>query len=89
MTEVFFDWLASLYKSEPKDDIDPFSWKCVCGHKWHFNKWQLLRMFLFKNYTYTCPQCHRKSRYRMITHVIRDKNSKEIDKHNRMLEQCW
>ena len=83
---MFDEWYASLFKSPPREDIDPYQWKCVCGYKWKFNKFQLLRMFLFKYYTHTCPQCQRKSRYRMVSHVVRDINTKDIIEHNRWLE---
>jgi hypothetical protein len=43
-------------------------------------------MFLFDDYTHTCPQCQRQSRYRMITHVVREIDTDEIKEHNRCLE---
>ena len=86
MTDVFWEWFCSLFPEEEKEVIDPYTWRCVCGHTWKFSKWQLLRMFLFENYTYTCPQCQRKGLYRMSTHVVRDIDTDEIKEHNRWLD---
>ena len=86
MKDVFWEWYCSLFKPELKQEIDPYTWRCVCGHTWKFSKWQLLRMFLFKTYVYTCPQCHRKSRYRMVSHVARETDTEEIRENNRWLD---
>lgn len=88
MSSRFFswEWYCSLFPSKPKKEIDPFLWRCACGHKWKFNKLQLLRMYLQKNYIYTCPQCQRKMTFRMITHVVKDIDSEWVKDHNRWLE---
>ena len=77
MTDIFWEWFCSLFPAQEKEVIDPYQYRCICGHKWKFNKWQLLKMFLFENYTYTCPQC---------THVVRDIDTEEIKEHNRWLD---
>lgn len=81
-----WEWYCSLFPSKPKKSIDPFLWRCSCGRKFKFNKLQLLRMYLQKNYIYTCPHCQRKSTYRMITHVVRDIDPEWIKEHNRWLD---
>lgn len=83
---MWWRWLCSLYPPHKSQSIDPYRWRCSCGHTWKFNKLQLLWMHLFDDYIYTCPQCHRKSRYRMISHVVRDMDTDEIRENNRWLE---
>ena len=83
---VWWDWFCSLFETQEKADIDPYTWMCKCGHRWRFNKWQLLRMFFFEDYIYTCPHCQRKSRYRMITHVVRESDTDYIRENNKMVE---
>lgn len=85
MSKVWWEWYCSLFKGKDKKEIDPYTWRCVCGHQWKFSRLQLLRMFLFDDYIYTCPQCHRKSRYRMITHIVREIDTEEIKENNRCL----
>lgn len=86
MSNVYWEWLCSLYKSREKTTIDPYLWRCPCGHTWRFNRLQLLWMFLHEDYVHTCPQCLRKSRYRMITHTVRETDTEEIRRYNRGLE---
>ena len=81
-----WEWWCSLFPSQKKEEIDPYTWFCKCGHRWRFNKFQLLLMFLFEDYVYTCPQCQRKSRYRMVTHVVRETDTDEIRENNRWLD---
>ena len=84
---VWWNWYCSLFKAQKKADIDPYTWSCKCGHRWRFKKWQLLLMFLFEDYIHTCPQCQRKSRYRMISYVTREKDTESIKENNKMVEQ--
>lgn len=42
-------------------------------------------MFLHDDYTYTCPQCMRQSRYRMITHVVRETDTDKIRENNKWI----
>ncbi len=88
MTERFFswEWWCALFPSKPKKEIDPFVYTCSCGYKWRFSKFQLLRMYLSRNYIHTCPRCLKKSTFRMITHVVRDIDSEWVKDHNRRLE---
>lgn len=85
ISDVFSEWYASLFNIRHKV-IDPFHWSCSCGYTWKFSKWQLVMMLLKDDYVHTCPQCQRKSRYRMISHVVRDTPTDEIIKHNKMLK---
>ena len=82
---MWWEWYCSLFPSKAKDEIDPYLWRCKCGHTWKFNKWHLLRMLFFEDYIYTCPQCLRKSRYRMITHIVRETDTREIIENNKRL----
>ena len=83
---MFWEWYCSLFPRDNHKEIDPYLWRCPCGYSWKFNKLQLLRMYLTGEYIHTCPQCLRKSRYRMITHVVREIDTEEIKKHNQMLK---
>lgn len=83
---VWWEWFSSLFKAQEKEEIDPYTWLCKCGHTWKFSKWQCLLMLFFEDYIYTCPQCQRKSRYRMITHIVRESDTESIKENNRMLE---
>ena len=84
--DVWWEWFSSLFPSYEADEVDPYTWTCIhCGYKWRFNKLELLKMFLFDDYTHTCPQCQWQSRYRMITHVVREIDSDEIRENNRWL----
>lgn len=85
MSDMFWEWYSSLM-SMRKKVIDIYLWRCSCGYTWKFSKLQLLKMFLKDEYIHTCPQCQRQSRYRMITHVIRDTPTDEMIEHNKMLE---
>lgn len=82
---MIWEWLSQFYSYE-SPDIDPYLWRCSCGHTWRFNKLELLKMFLFPDYTHTCPQCQRQSRYRMIKHIVREIDTDKIREHNRCLE---
>ena len=86
MSDIFWEWFCSLFPAQEKEVIDPYEYRCQCGHKWKFSKWQLLKMFLFENYVYTCPQCHRKSLYRMVTHVVRETDTEAIRENNKWLD---
>ena len=86
MRDVYWEWFCSLFPSYKSEDIDPYTWVCHCGRKWKFNRIQLLRMYLFKNYIYTCPQCQRQGTFRMLCHVVRDIDSDEVKQNNRMIE---
>ena len=86
MRDMFWEWLCSLTQSQKTIDIDPFVWRCQCGYKWKFSKWQLLKMFLSDYYVHTCPNCQRKSRYRMVSHVARETDTEEIRENNRWLD---
>ena len=83
---MWWRWLCSLYPSYKSEEIDPYVWRCSCGYVWKFNKLQLLWMFLFEDYTHTCPQCQKQSRYRMITHVVRETDTEKIRENNRCLD---
>lgn len=85
MTDVWWEWFCSLFPPHHSEEVDPYLWTCECGFKWKFNKWQLLKMYLFNNITFTCPRCQRQGNYRMITHVVRDIDTDEIKEHNRRL----
>ena len=82
---MIWEWLSQFYHYE-SPDIDPYTWRCSCGHTWRFNRLELLWMFLFNDYTHTCPQCQKQSRYKMITHVVREIDNDKIREHNRGLE---
>lgn len=87
MSKVWWDWYCALFKQVKKSEsVDPYTWRCHCGYTWKFNQLQLLIMFLFDDYIHTCPQCHRKSRYRMITHVVREIDTDKIRENNRWLK---
>ena len=86
MSMFSWEWFCNLFPHNRSESIDPYQWRCSCGHTWKFNKIQLLRMFLFDDYTHTCPQCQRQSRYRMITHVVREIDSEKIKRNNRWLD---
>ena len=81
-----WEWFCSLFPSSKREEIDPYTWKCKCGYEWKFNKLQLLLMFLRDDYTFTCPYCLRQSRYRMITHVVRETDTEKIRENNRWLD---
>ena len=84
----FFSWeyYCSLFPKKSEEIIDPKEWRCSCGYRFKFSRWQLLRLYLQDKYVFTCPQCLRKSTYRMITHVVRDIDSDEIKDNNRWLK---
>ena len=86
MSKMYWKWLSSLYHSTSKQVIDPYTWRCKCGYSWKFSKLQLLWMFIHNDYTHTCPQCFRQSRYRMITHVVRETDTEKIRMNNRLVE---
>ena len=86
MSRVWWEWYCSLFPVDKKREIDPYTWRCKCGHTWKFSKFKLLLMFLFEDYVYTCPQCHRQSRYRMITHVVRETDTDKIRRNNRWID---
>lgn len=82
----WWKWYCSLFPSRRYEEVDPYLWQCQCGYKWRFSKIQLLHMYLTGEYIHKCPQCQRKSRYRMITHVVHELDTDEIKEHNRCLE---
>ena len=86
MRDMSWEWLCSLTQPQEREVIDPYQYRCLCGYKWKFSWWQLLRMFIFGDYIHTCPQCQRKARYRMITHVVRDIDTEAIKENNRWLD---
>lgn len=88
INEMFEKWYASLYSIHHKV-IDPFRWRCACGYSWKFSRWQLILMLLKDDYVHTCPRCQRKSRYRMISHVVRDLPTEEIIENNKLLEDNY
>lgn len=83
---MFWEWYCSLFPSTPRQEIDPYKYHCKCGYSWKFTWWQLLLMYLFEYYTHTCPQCQRKSRYRMIRYVARVSDTEKIRENNRWIE---
>ena len=52
--------------------IDPLQRKCKCGHTWHFNKLDYIRMILFNKIVINCPVCHRKHYYRLVYHAVEE-----------------
>lgn len=83
---MWWRWFSSLFPHRKQQDIDPYQWKCTCGYVWKFGKLELLYMHLFDDYTHTCPQCQRQSRYRMISHVVRETDTQKIRENNKILE---
>lgn len=86
MSSVWWEWYCSLFPSTNPPSNDPSIHRCVCGHTFKFGWWQLLRMYLFEYYVYTCPQCQRRSRWRMIRYVVRTGDTNEIKRNNRWLD---
>lgn len=83
---MYWEWFCSLFRTKERQTIDPYLWRCSCGFTWKFSRFELLWMFLHDDYTFTCPHCQRQSRYRMITHVVRETDTDEIREHNRWLK---
>ena len=83
---MYWEWFCSLFPHRKVQDIDPYEYRCTCGYRWHFTWWQLLWMHLFEDYIHTCPQCQRKSRYRMLSHVVRENDTEEIRENNRWID---
>ena len=69
---VYWEWFCSLFPSYTAPIVDAELQKCECGHTWHFNKLDYIRMILFNHITVTCPQCHRKHYYRLSYHTIEE-----------------
>ena len=84
---VWWEWYCSLFPPAKHEVIDPREWKCECGYTWHFSLFQKIKMLMFGNMVFKCPQCHRKKRFMMITHIVRDStNEKDLVEHNKKLE---
>lgn len=84
--DVWWEWFSSLFPSYKSEKIDPYLWTCThCGYTWKFGWFSLLRMFIFGELIHTCPQCLYKSRYKMITHVVREVDTDKIRENNRWL----
>lgn len=77
--EAYSSWLPE----SPHQTIDPRLQSCSCGFKWRFNRFSLLKMFIYsligRRYVYTCPQCLRRYEYRLLYHVVKDKEVKLND----------
>lgn len=86
MSRIWWEWYCSLFPSSSHEPNDPTLRRCRCGYTFKFNRWQLLKMYLFGEYIHTCPQCLRKSRWKMITYVVRKGDNEMIKRNNRLLE---
>ena len=86
--KVWWEWYCSLFPQSEHEVIDPREWKCECGHSWHFSLFQKMRMLMFGSMVYTCPNCRRKKRFRMITNIVRETtNEKDLAEHNKKMEE--
>ena len=66
--------------------IDPCRHYCPCGCSWRPGTYHKLLMLLFGEYSWRCPRCHTRLKFRFIGHVVKVetievKNRKEIWKN--------
>ena len=62
-----------------KMSIDPKLQYCSCGCSWRPGTYHKLLMLLFGSYTYTCPHCQSRLKFRLIGHVVKVK-ADNVDK---------
>ena len=61
-----------------------------CGTDYNVNQFLLyLRLIIHDEYYHTCPYCHRRSRYRLISHIVHDVvGSDELEDNKMIREEC-
>lgn len=70
---------------------DPLARYCKCGHTWHFNKMDYIKMILFNGITIRCPQCNRLHHYRLIYHCIEEYDDTKIQNNEleKQKQELW
>ena len=60
--------------------IDPLEQNCNCGYRFHIGSWAKVRMLLFGDYNYHCPQCGAVLTFRLVYHTVKIKSKETIDR---------
>ena len=59
--------------------IDPKLKYCTCGRSWKPGLYHKIMMLIFHEYTWTCPSCHTRLKFKLIYHVVKVE-TKKVDK---------